>query len=53
LQPASRLSDPSNVDGRNERLVRLASMHVRSLSKGRMRLSPENQLRIKAQRPIQ
>jgi len=52
-QSARRLSDPSNVDGRNERFVRLASVHVRSLSEGRMRLSPENQLRIKAKRPIQ
>lgn len=49
---ARRLSDPANVEGRNEAYVTHAAAHVRRLSGGQVRMSPQDQARVKAQRPV-
>lgn len=49
---ARRLSDPANVEGRNEAYVAKAAAHVRRLSGGQVRMSPQDQARVKAQRPV-
>lgn len=49
---ARRLSDPANVDARNEVYVNRAAANVRKMSKGLVYLSKEDQKRIRAERPI-
>jgi len=49
---ARRLSDPSNVDERNEAYVEKAADYVRRMSGGRQRISPQDQARLKAQRHV-
>jgi hypothetical protein len=49
---ARRLSDPANVQGRNEAYVQRAEAHVRRLSGGKVRMSPEDKALLKKQRHV-
>ena len=49
---ARRLSDPANVEARNEAYVDSAAKHVYRLSAGKTSMPREERLRIKARRPV-
>jgi hypothetical protein len=49
---ARRLSEPGNVDGRNEAYARKAAAIVRRLSDGHVRMTAEDIARVKASRPL-
>jgi hypothetical protein len=50
--PARRLSDPRNVDGRNEEFVTRAASALKRISGGKLELSDARKDKIRAQRPL-